>query len=103
MDKKEIIRIFNEIGVMLELADENPFKIRAYYNAARTLETSSIDLDKDIKIEDLKSIKGIGPHIAEHIKALIDTGRFKFYEDLKESTPPGLIEMLKIPTMGPKK
>ncbi|MBC8388381.1 MAG: DNA polymerase/3'-5' exonuclease PolX [Actinobacteria bacterium] len=103
MDKKEIIRIFNEIGVMLELADENPFKVRAYYNAARTLETSSIDLDKDIKIEELTNIKGIGSHIAEHIKALIDTGRFKFYEDLKESTPPGLIEMLKIPTMGPKK
>ena len=103
MDKKEIIRIFNEIGVMLELADENPFKVRAYYNAARTLETSSINLDKDTKIEELTNIKGIGSHIAEHIKALIDTGRFKFYEDLKESTPPGLIEMLKIPTMGPKK
>jgi DNA polymerase (family 10) len=103
MDKEEIIKILKEISVLLELKDENPFKIRAYQNSARALETSDIELNKDLKIEDLKNIKGIGSHIAEKIKTLIDTGRLKYYQELKESVPPGLVEMLAIPTMGPKK
>jgi len=103
MDKKEVAKILNEIGILLELKGENPFKIRAYQNAARALETSNIVLNKDLKIEDLRGIKGIGSHIADRIKAFVDSGSFKLYEDLRKSTPPGLIEMLKIPTMGPKK
>jgi len=103
MDKEEIIKTLKEISVLLELKNENPFKIRAYQNSARTLETSDIELNKDFKIEDLKGIKGIGSHIAEKIKTLIYTGRLKYYEELKESVPPGLVEMLAIPTMGPKK
>lgn len=103
MDKEEIIKILKEISVLLELKDENPFKIRAYQNSARALETSDIELNKDLKTEDLKSIKGIGSHIAEKIKTLIDTGRLKYYQELKESVPPGLVEMLAIHTIGPKK
>ncbi len=103
MDKEEIIKTLKEISVLLELKNENPFKIRAYQNSARALETSDIELNKDFKIEDLKGIKGIGSHIAEKIKTLIYTGRLKYYEELKESVPPGLVEMLAIPTMGPKK
>ena len=103
MDKKEAAKILNEIGTLLELKGENPFKIRAYQNAARALETSDIVLDKDLKIEDLRGIKGIGSHIADRIKEFADSGSFKLYEDLRKSIPPGLIEMLKIPTLGPKK
>lgn len=103
MDKEEIIKILKEISVLLELKDENSFKIRAYQNAARSLESSDIDFGSDLKIKDLTGIKGIGIHIAEKIKELIDTGKLKFYEDLKKTMPPGLTEMLSIPTMGPKK
>ncbi len=103
MDKEEVIKILKEISVLLELKDENPFKIRAYQNATRVLEASEIDFSSDLKIKDLTSIKGIGSHIAERIKDLIDTGKLKLYEDLKKSIPPGLVEMLAIPTMGPKK
>jgi DNA polymerase (family 10) len=103
MDKEEVIKIFKEISVLLELKDENPFKIRAYQNAARALEASEIDFSTDLKIKDLTSIKGVGPHIAERIKELIDTGKLKLYDDLKKAVPPGLVEMLAIPTMGPKK
>ncbi len=103
MDKEELLKILKEISVLLELKDENPFKIRAYQNAARALESSDIDFSRDLKAEDFKDIKGVGPHIAERIKELIDTGSLKVYEELKESIPPGLVEMLSIPTMGPKK
>jgi DNA polymerase (family 10) len=103
MDKEEVINILREISILLELNDENPFKVRAYQNSARALESSDIDFTGDLKIEDLTNIKGIGQHIAERIMELISTGRLDIYEELKESTPPGLVEMLSIPTLGPKK
>ncbi len=103
MDKEVIIKILKEISVLLELKDENSFRIRAYQNAARSLEASDIDLSGYLNIKDLTCIKGIGAHIAEKIKELVDTGKLKFYEDLKKSNPPGLTEMLGIPTLGPKK
>jgi DNA polymerase (family X) len=103
MGKKEIIKLLNEISIIYEMRDENFFKIRAYANAARALEMSDIDLNKSTPLTELKKIKGIGTHIAEQIKALAETGSLKLYEDLKNSTPPGLFEMMKIPKLGPKK
>ncbi|MFO7929006.1 MAG: DNA polymerase/3'-5' exonuclease PolX [Candidatus Humimicrobiaceae bacterium] len=103
MDKKEISEILKEISTFLELKDENPFKIRAYENAARALEASNISLTRDTKVKDLESIKGIGKKIAAKIKELIDTGNLKLYQELKESIPEGLVDMLKIPGLGPKK
>ncbi|MBU4293774.1 MAG: DNA polymerase/3'-5' exonuclease PolX [Actinobacteria bacterium] len=103
MGKKEIIKLLNEISIIYEMRDENFFKIRAYANAARALEMSDIDINKSTPAAELKKIKGIGTHIAEQIKALAETGSLKLYEDLKNSTPPGLFEMMKIPKLGPKK
>ena len=103
MGKKEIIKLLNEISIIYEMRDENFFKIRAYANAARALEMSDIDVNKNTPTAELKKIKGIGTHIAEQIKALAETGSLKLYEDLKSSTPPGLFEMMKIPKLGPKK
>ncbi len=103
MDKKEISKILNEIATLLELNDENPFKIRAYQNAARALEASNISLGAETKIKDLEKIKGIGKKIASNIKTLIETDDLDIYQKLKQSTPEGLIDMLKIPSLGPKK
>jgi len=103
MDKNSIIKTLEEIATMLELKDENPFKIRAYQNAAKALETSEIDLDKNTPINDLLKIKGIGKSLAEHIITLASDEKLDFYEELKESITPELLEMLKIPTLGPKK
>jgi len=103
MGKKEIIKLLNEISIIYEMMDENFFKIRAYANAARALQMSDIDVTKNTPLSELKKIKGIGTHIAEQIKALAETGSLKLYEDLKNSTPPGLFEMMKIPKLGPKK
>jgi len=104
MDKREIAHILEEIGTLLELQGESPFKSRAYYAGARVV----IGLD-DAQLQDLahsgklKSLKGIGTALAEKIHELVTTGRLRYYEDLKQQVPAGLMEMLAIPGMGPKK
>lgn len=103
MEKKDIVKILNEISIFYELKGENFFKIRAYQIAAKALEISEIKLTKNTTLEEIQEIKGIGKSIATQIKALIDTGKLQIYEDLKKSIPAGLIEMLKIPKLGPKK
>lgn len=103
MDKKTVIDILDEIGLLLELKGENPFKIRAYYNAARALETLDEDIEVLVKDNKLKEVKGIGEAINKKIIELIITGRLEYYENLKASIPGGLVEMLKIPGLGPKK
>ncbi|WP_038068557.1 MULTISPECIES: DNA polymerase/3'-5' exonuclease PolX [Thermoanaerobacterium] len=103
MDKKTVVNILNEIGLLLELKGENPFKSRAYYNAARTIEVLDDDIEKLIKEDRLKDVKGIGDAINKKLTELVTTGRLEYYENLKASIPEGLIEMLKIPGLGPKK
>ncbi len=103
MDKEKVAEILNEIGTLLELKGENPFKTRAYINAARTLEGLNEPLAQIIADQRLGDIKGIGEALQEKITTLVTTGRLPYYEDLKASIPPGLVEMLNIPGLGPKK
>jgi DNA polymerase (family 10) len=103
MDKDQVAEILSEIGVLLELKGENPFKTRAYANAARALETLAESLDKIIAENRLGEIKGIGEALQKKITELATTGKLAYYDDLKASTPPGLLELLQIPGVGPKK
>ncbi|MBT3841901.1 MAG: histidinol-phosphatase, partial [Verrucomicrobia bacterium] len=103
MQKDEIADILKEIGVFLELKGENPFKTRAYQNGARTLENLAEPLESLIAEERLGSINGIGKALAEKITELATTGRLAYYDELKASIPDGLIAMLNIPGLGPKK
>jgi len=103
MDKDKVAQILVEIGVLLELKGENPFKTRAYANAARTIEGLSEPLATLVAEKRLGEIKGIGEALEEKITELVTTGKLKYYEDLKSSIAPGLIEMLEIPGLGPKK
>ncbi|NLM03814.1 MAG: DNA polymerase/3'-5' exonuclease PolX [Clostridiales bacterium] len=103
MDKKDVSRILNEIGVLLELRGENHFKIRAYFNGARAIETLQEDIQTLVKENRLQEIKGIGKGLQENIIELINTGGLEYYEELKDSVPEGLFEILKIPGLGPKK
>mgnify|MGYP001489927594 CR=1 FL=1 len=103
MQKDEIADILKEIGVFLELKGENPFKTRAYQNGARTLENLSEPLDQLIEEKGLGKIKGIGSALAEKITELATTGKLDYYDNLKDSIPEGLIAMLNIPGLGPKK
>ena len=103
MDKDQIAEILTEIGVLLELKGENPFKSRAYANAARTLEGLSEPLDKLIAEDRLGEIKGIGEALQQKITALATTGKLPYYDELKASIPAGLLEVIQIPGVGPKK
>src|SRR5437867_451633 len=103
MDKDRVAEILNKIGTLLELKGENPFKTRAYANAARALESLSEPLDKLVAENRLGEIKGIGEGIQKKINELVTTGRLAYYEELKASTPPGLVALLEIPGLGPKK
>jgi DNA polymerase (family 10) len=103
MKKTEIVDVFEDIAVLLELKGENPFKIRAYQSGARALETMEADLGEVIAAGELGSMKGIGSALVDKIETLYATGELKYYTDLRESIAPGLIEMLEIPGLGGKK
>jgi DNA polymerase (family X) len=103
MDKEKVAEILVEIGTLLELKGENPFKTRAYANAARTIESLTEPLAAIVAERRLGEIKGIGEALEQKITELVETGKLKYYNELKASIPPGLVEMLDIPGLGPKK
>ena len=103
MDVRDIAGRLEEIGTLLELKGENPFKIRAYQNGARALESLEEDLDTLLAEERLAEVNGIGKALVEKIAKLRNDEELPLYTDLRESIPDGLLEMLEIPGFGPKK
>ncbi|MBI5198277.1 MAG: histidinol-phosphatase, partial [Nitrospirae bacterium] len=103
MDKHEVSHILEEIGVLLELKGENPFKCTAYHAASRTIESMEGDLAERVRNGTLQEVKGIGKALAEKITELVTTGKLAYHEELKQSIPEGLLEVIKIPGVGPKK
>ncbi len=103
MDKQKVSEILEEMAVLLELKDENPFKIRAFQNGARAVEGLEEDLEKLIQENKLTSVKGIGEHLAKTITELFETERSTEYNKLKKEFPEGVLAMLSIQGLGPKK
>jgi DNA polymerase (family 10) len=103
MDKREVINILNSIGMLLEIKGESFFKSKAYYDAARKIELLEDELETVVKEGRLKELKGFGRALTEKITELINTGSMDYYDRLKSSIPEGLIEMTRIPGLGPKK
>ena len=103
MKKEEVSAILEEIGFLLELKGENPFKVRAYNNAARALKGLEGGLEEVVQRGELRQIKGIGEALSKKISELVTTGRLPYYEELRETVPVGLREMVRIPHLGPKK
>jgi DNA polymerase (family 10) len=100
-----ISRAFDEIADLLEIQNANPFRVRAYRNAARTIgnlteSLAEIAADPERSLDD---IPGIGKDLAEKIQTLLDTGRLKQLDDLRKDVPAGVVEMLRLPNIGPKK
>jgi DNA polymerase (family 10) len=99
----EIAKVFQDIANLLELKDENPFKIRAYQRAARSID----HLPKEIAAmvqegEDLQTIPGVGDAIAKKAVELVNTGKLRAYEELVAELPQGITALLEVPGVGPK-
>ena len=103
MDKATIADVLEKIATLLELKDENPFKIRAYTNAARSLETWGGNVSDLANEETLEKIPGIGKAIAAKIKELVETGSLKFFDDLRAEFPADILELFSLPGLGAKK
>ena len=103
MTKDQVASALREIGTILELQGENPFKCRAYLNGARTLETSATDLTELVRTNRLGELPGIGDALREKITTLITTGKLPYLEELRSSIPAGLLPLLDLPGLGPKK
>ena len=103
MDVRDVARILDEIAGLLELKGENPFKVRAYENAARALDSLTSDLGGIIEAGTLTEVRGIGDSIALRITELWKTGRMEFHQTLVASTPQGWLEMIRVPGLGAKR
>ena len=102
--RNQISTAMHQIGVLLELNGANPFRTRSYFNGSRTISTLNEDLGDIVASGRLMELKGIGKGLGAGItKAILDGEWDQNWSELFESTPPGLIEMLGIPNLGPKR
>jgi DNA polymerase (family 10) len=99
---KEIAKVLAKFADLMAIKGENDFKIRAYTNAARKIESYSDNISELAGEDQLKDIKGIGSGIAESIKELLQDGVIAEMEAIKAELPPGVIEMTNIQGLGPK-
>ena len=103
MTKEKIADALEEIATLLELKNENPFKIRAYQNAARSIEAFGASFSDLQNQETLEKIPGIGKAIAAKISELATTGGLKFLDELRAEFPSAILELFSIPGLGAKK
>ena len=100
----DIAGIFDEIADFLEIEGENPFRIRAYRNAARTVSGLGSELKDMVAAgEDLTKLPGIGKELAAKIHEILESGTAKALIKLQQRIPITVIEMLKLPNLGPKR
>ncbi len=106
MENAEIAQVFEEIADLLEIKGENPFRVRSYRNAALVvggLPESVAKIVEERGEKGLEKIPGIGKSIAEKIIEMLTTGRCRFHDELLKEFPPGLLDLLKVSGVGPKK
>src|SRR3954452_9927580 len=104
MDNPEIARTLEEVADILEIQSANPFRIRAYRNAVRTVETVTVPLRRWVEENrQLTDLPGIGKEMANHIEEMVETGTLGFRDELLAEGPGSLIELMRLPGLGPKK
>jgi DNA polymerase (family 10) len=100
MDRTGVARSLEEIAAYLELQGENPFRVRAFNAAARSVLGVPGDLDASIADGTLARTRGIGPAILQIVTELVQSGRCEMLERLREDVPSGMVDMLGIPGLG---
>jgi len=105
MQNPDIARLFDEVADLLEIQDANPFRVRAYRNAARTIRDFPESLADLVRAgtKNLTEIPGIGEDLAEKIAEIVATGELKLHRQLAAKLPAGLLDLLRIPGLGPKR
>lgn len=103
MTKDEVAAALDEIGTLLELKGENPFRTRTYHNGARIIGQFQGDFRKVVADGKLEEIDGIGEALSQKITTLVMTGKLKYLDDLRAEVPAGMLDMLRLPGVGPKK
>jgi DNA polymerase (family 10) len=103
MKNKFVADILYQIADLLDIKGEIFFKTRAYRMAAQTIEVLDEDIENVVKEGRLESIRGVGEALAKKIKEIVETGKLEYFERLKKEVPEGLLELLDLPGLGPKK
>jgi len=103
MQTPRVAQILDEMGTLLELRGENPFRCRAYHNAAQALRTLPADLAPMLADGTLAEVPGLGETILKKVAKLVASGTLEEYDALRAETPPGLVALLRVPGLGPKK
>lgn len=104
MDNPEIAHTLEEVADILEFQNANPFRIRAYRNAVHTVETLTVPLRRWVEEKKpLTDLPGIGKEMANHIQEMVETGTLGFRDELLAAVPRSLIELMRLPGLGPKK
>src|SRR5690606_31048247 len=104
MENREIAASFEKLAELLEFQGANPFRVRAYRNAARKIRDLGTPLDDMVeRDEDLQQIEGIGEDLSLKIHTLVTTGRLPLLDELEEQIPEGVLALMRVPGMGPKK
>src|SRR3990170_4831273 len=101
MKNQQIAVVFSEIASLLDLRGENPFRIRAYLRAALNIGGLARDV-AEMTDEEIRAVPGIGPDLVGKIRQFLGTGRVDLHEDLKKEIPAGLLDILRVPGVGPK-
>src|SRR3989338_2159203 len=102
MKNSDIARILYNIAIYLEMQGDMVFKVRAYEKAAQTIESLSENINEIYKRGDLEEIPGVGKSIAEKIGDMLETGKLKYYEELKRKMPVDVEGLRRIEGVGPK-
>lgn len=104
MDNAAIARVLEEVADVLEIRNENPFRIRAYRNAVRTIQVQTTPLARMLaEGKPLTSLPGIGKEMANHVREMVETGTLGYRDELIAEVPRSLIELMRLPSVGPKK
>ena len=103
IDARTVSAVLSDIATLLELKGDNPFKIRAYENAARIVDGLGDELTSLVEKGQLTEQKGIGSALSEKISELVLIGRLNYYDELRKEFPPTIFDLLQIPGLGPKK
>ena len=103
MNNAQIAVILENIAGLLEMKDEQPFTVRAYRRVARTIDHLPTQLEQIVhESGDLREIAGIGNAIAKKVTEMVTTGRLEYYERLRSQFPEGILEVMRVPGIGPK-